>query len=107
MTDLSDNPSAGVTASPTELGDRRLVLWHFSAALVFLVITLVAGTLTSLQLAGRHPSTGIPWLSAGRWQMIESPAAIYGFLANAFLGSLHWIVPRMTGKSVWNRASRS
>ena len=102
MTELPHDPSAGVSASPTELSDRRLVLWHLSAALAFLVITLVAGTLTSLQLAGWHPFSGIPWLSAGRWQMIESTAAIYGFLTNAFLGSLHWIVPRITGKSVWN-----
>ncbi len=69
---------------------------------MFLVIALGAGTLTSLQLAGWHPFSGIPLLSAGRWQMIESTAAIYGFLTNAFVGSLHWIVPRMTGKSVWN-----
>ena len=104
MTDLSDNPFTGVTASPDEWSDRRLVLWHFSAALMLLVMALVAGTLSSLQFAGWHPFPGIPWLSAGRWQMIESTAAIYGFMTNAFLGSLHWIVPRITGKSVWSRA---
>ena len=104
MTDLPHDPSAGVSASPIELSDRRLVLWHFSAGLMFLVITLVAGSLTSLQMAGWHPFPGISWLSAGRWQMIESTAAIYGFLTNAFVGSLHWIVPRITGKSVRNRA---
>ena len=35
--------------------------------------------------------------------MIHTNAIAYGFLANAFLGMLHWAVPRLTLKPVFDR----
>ena len=35
-------------------------------------------------------------MSAGRWRMVHTNAVAYGFLANGFLGMLHWTVPRLT-----------
>ncbi|MCA9108846.1 MAG: cbb3-type cytochrome c oxidase subunit I, partial [Planctomycetaceae bacterium] len=41
--------------------------------------------------------------SPGRWRMVHTNAIAYGFLANAFLGMLHWVVPRLTLRPVFDR----
>lgn len=88
---------------PDDLVDRRLVAWHFVAALVFLGASLVGGTLMALQLVRWNPLSGIELLSPGRWRMIHTNAIAYGFLANAFLGGLYWSVPRLTLQRVYSR----
>ena len=35
--------------------------------------------------------------------MVHTNAIAYGFLANAFLGILHWVVPRLTLQPVHSR----
>ena len=47
-----------------------------------------------------NPLRGIELFSPGRWRMIHTNAIAYGFLANAFLGILHWAVPRLTLRPV-------
>ena len=79
-----------------ELVDERMVRWHFIAALTYLAISLVAGLLMALQLIHWNPLRGVELLSPGRWRMVHTNAIAYGFLANAFLGALHWAVPRLT-----------
>ena len=83
-------------ASVDELVDRRIVAWFFVASLVYLGISMVAGLLVALQLVNWNPLAGIEIFSAGRWRMLHTNAIAYGFLANAFLGALHWSVPRLT-----------
>lgn len=87
-----------------ELVDERMVRWHFIAALTYLAISLVAGLLMALQLIHWNPLRGVELLSPGRWRMVHTNAIAYGFLANAFLGALHWAVPRLTLKPVQSRA---
>jgi cytochrome c oxidase cbb3-type subunit I len=92
-------------ASPTgELVEERLVFWYFAAALGYLFISMLGGILMALQLIDSNPLAGIEYLSPGRWRMIHTNAVAYGFLANAFLGALHWSVPRLTLRPVANRA---
>ena len=87
-----------------ELVDERMVRWHFIAALTYLAISLLAGLLMALQLIHWNPLRGVELLSPGRWRMVHTNAIAYGFLANAFLGALHWAVPRLTLKPVQSRA---
>lgn len=84
----------------SELVDRRLVAWYFVAALVYLGVSLLGGLLMALQLVQANPLQGIELLSPGRWRMIHTNAVAYGFLANSFLGALHWAVPRLTLRPV-------
>ena len=35
--------------------------------------------------------------------MVHTNAVAYGFLANSFLGALHWAVPRLTGRPTARR----
>ena len=81
---------------PEDLVDVRLVCWYFYAALIYLTISMLAGLLMALQLIYSNPLNGIELLSPGRWRMIHTNAVAYGFLANSFLGALHWAVPRLT-----------
>ena len=83
-----------------ELVDERLVLWYFLAALTFMFVSMLGGMLMALQLSRMNPFKGIELLSPGRWRMIHTNAIAYGFLANAFLGMLHWAVPRLTLRPV-------
>jgi len=83
-------------AAHTELVDESIVKWYFYAALLFLTTSMLAGILVSLQLIQHNPFTGIEIFSPGRWRMVHTNAVAYGFLANGFLGCLHWAIPRLT-----------
>jgi cytochrome c oxidase cbb3-type subunit 1 len=87
-------------AEQGRLVNERIVLWFFLAALVYLFISMLAGILMALQLVSWNPLAGIELLSPGRWRMVHTNAIAYGFLANAFLGALHWAVPRLTLRPV-------
>jgi len=99
MTQLSAEP---VPSRPMRLVDERLVLAYFLAALTYFAISLLGGLLMALQLVNHNPLLGIELFSPGRWRMIHTNAIAYGFIANAFLGALHWSVPRLTMKPVLN-----
>lgn len=88
----------------SELVNEQLVKLYFVAGLTFLFISMLAGLLMALQLVRSNPLAGIEFFSAGRWRMIHTNAVAYGFLANIFLGSLHWSIPRLTLKPVMSNA---
>jgi cytochrome c oxidase cbb3-type subunit 1 len=82
---------------------ERLVLWYFVAALVYLFVSFTGGLLMALQLVHWNPHQDLEYLSPGRWRMIHTNAIAYGFIANCFLGALHWSVPRLTLRPVLSR----
>ncbi len=87
----------------SDLVDRRLVQWYFIAACVFLATSMLAGLLMAFQLVRWNPFDGLELFAPGRWRMVHTNAVAYGFLANAFLGALHWAVPRLTLHPVASR----
>jgi cytochrome c oxidase cbb3-type subunit 1 len=87
-----------------ELVDERLVLWYFLAALVYLFVSMSGGLMMALQLVNWNPLAGSEYLSPGRWRMAHTNAIAYGFLANSYLGALHWAIPRLTLKPVLSRS---
>ncbi len=89
--------------SEVPLVEERLVCWYFYAAIAFMTVAMLAGLLMALQLVRWNPLGGIELLSPGRWRMLHTNAIAYGFLANAFLGALHWSVPRLTLRPVHSR----
>ena len=89
---------------PEELVDTRLVIWFFLAALAYLFVSMLGGFVMALQLVRWNPFQGVELLSPGRWRMVHTNAVAYGFLANAFLGALHWAVPRLTLKPVLSKS---
>jgi cytochrome c oxidase cbb3-type subunit 1 len=85
---------------PAQLVSERLVLWYFLAALAYFALSLLGGLLMALQLLNHNPLRGLELFSPGRWRMVHTNAIAYGFIANAFLGALHWAVPRLALKPV-------
>ena len=99
-----DSATTTPTRTPGQpLVETRLVQWYFVMALSFMLASMLGGILMALQLIRHNPLQGIELLSPGRWRMVHTNAIAYGFLANAFLGCLHWAVPRLTLKPVFNR----
>jgi cytochrome c oxidase cbb3-type subunit 1 len=82
----------------------RLVTWHFIAALVYLGISMLGGIIVALQLIHWNFLPKSELFSPGRWRMVHTNAVAYGFLANAFIGMLHWVVPRLTWNKVASKA---
>ena len=58
-----------------------------------MTVSMLAGLLMGLQLLRHNPFPAIELLSPGRWRMVHTNAIAYGFLANAFLGMMHWVIP--------------
>lgn len=87
-----------------ELVEERLVWWYFLAAIGYLIVSMTGGFVMAFQLISHNPLRGIELLSPGRWRMIHTNAVAYGFLANGFLGCLHWAVPRLTLRPVLSRS---
>lgn len=88
---------------PDDLVEERLVLWYFLAAIGYLFVSMLGGLIMALQLVHWNAHDGIEYLSPGRWRMIHTNAIAYGFIANSFLGALHWSIPRLTLKPVLSR----
>lgn len=101
--DTSLAPSAPVAVDADQLVDRSIIIAYFLAALTYLLVSLAGGFLMAFQLIQHNPLQGIELLSPGRWRMIHTNAIAYGFIANAFLGALHWAVPRLTFRPVLDR----
>ncbi|HVW00729.1 MAG TPA: cbb3-type cytochrome c oxidase subunit I [Planctomycetaceae bacterium] len=101
---MIDSRSIPLAAPPVNLVDRRLVSWYYFAALGYMLVSMLGGLLMAAQLIHHNPLRGIEYFSPGRWRMLHTNAIAYGFLANAFLGSLHWAIPRLTLQPVLSRA---
>lgn len=88
------------TTAPANLVNEHLVKLYFVAALSYLTLSMLAGLLMAMQLIRHNPLNGIEYFSPGRWRMVHTNAIAYGFLASAFLGCMHWVIPRLTMKPV-------
>jgi cytochrome c oxidase cbb3-type subunit 1 len=86
-----------------ELVDERLVRWYLISASLYLAVAMLGGFLMGFQLIRYNPFSGIEMLSPGRWRMVHTNGVAYGFLASAFLGMLHWVVPRLTLRPVLDK----
>ncbi len=79
-----------------------LVRAHLAVGFIFVVVAMLMGVFYSLQLNNLYPFPGIEFLSPGRIRMIHTNGVAYGFIVNAFLGALYWVVPRLTKRRVFN-----
>jgi cytochrome c oxidase cbb3-type subunit 1 len=107
MTALSSavpaNTRSGAGPTTSDLVDIRLVRLYLVFSLGFLLVAMLAGFSYSLQFLQKYPFPGIELFSPGRWRMVHTNGVAYGFLANAFLGALHWAVPRLTFRPVLDK----
>jgi len=99
----SEVPKPSEVPKHSQLVDEPIVAWYFIFSLIYLAISMLGGLLMAFQLIRHNPLEGIELLAPGRWRMVHTNAVAYGFLANAFLGSLHWSIPRLTMRPVASR----
>jgi cytochrome c oxidase cbb3-type subunit 1 len=97
---MIDKQAAQPVPRHEDLVDQGIVVAYFLFALGYLALSMLAGLLMSLQLVYWNPLNGLELFSPGRWRMVHTNVIAYGFLANAFLGALHWAVPRLVLKPV-------
>ena len=97
---MNNGATSESIVGPGPLVMEKLVRWYFLAALGYFAISLLAGLLMALQLVNHNPLAGIEIFSPGRWRLVHTNAIAYGFIANAFLGMLHWAIPRLTRRPV-------
>lgn len=85
-----------------QLVDATVVKWHILAAVGWIGIGMLAGLIYSFVFLRMYPHEGVELLSPGRVRMLHTNGIAYGFLFNAFLAMLYWVVPRLTGEPVLN-----
>ncbi|MCG3126473.1 MAG: Cytochrome c oxidase subunit 1, bacteroid [Phycisphaerae bacterium] len=85
------------------LVDTRIVAFYLVTGLIFLLISMLAGFLFSMQFLQHYPLKGIALFSPGKWRLIHTNGVAYGFIANIFLGMMHWAIPRMTLRPVFDK----
>ncbi len=101
---MSEGTTSTTPSPEPPLVMENLVRWYFYAALIFFGVALLGGLLYSSQLVRYYPFSGVELLAPGRWRMVHTNGMAYGFIANAFLGMLHWVVPRLTLRQVWSQS---
>lgn len=89
------------TAEP--LVDKPMVKAHLTTAMSYFLLSIFAGAMYGLQLDKIYPFPGVELLSPGRVRMFHTNSVAFGFLFNAFIAALYWIVPRLTGQRLLSR----
>jgi cytochrome c oxidase cbb3-type subunit I len=96
MTNVSTNAGAtDVTVIDSQARGPLLLL--LGSGIVWLVFSGVLAVITSIQLHSPQFLAGCPWLTFGRAQALRETAFIYGWAANAGLGTVLWVLGRLGG----------
>ena len=82
---------------------NNLALAWLLAALAYLTVTLLAGLLYSLQFIQLYPFAEMQTFSPARWRIVHSQGVIWGFVMSAFVGGLHWLLPRWSERPSLSR----
>jgi cytochrome c oxidase cbb3-type subunit 1 len=96
MSTQAATTSPSLSVDVKELIDRKLISAYFCAAMTAFFLSLFAGLLYSLQLLQHWPLPKIAIFSPGRIRFLHTNLIAYGFIANAFLGAVCYVVPRLT-----------
>lgn len=96
MTNVPTNAgSAEVTPIDTQARGPLLLL--LGSGIVWLVVNGILAVITSIQLHSPQFLADCPWFTIGRTQALRETTFIYGWAANAGLGTALWILGRLGG----------
>ncbi len=85
------------------LVDEALVRAHFIAGFIFLILSMFGGLIYSLQLLGMYPFPGVELMSPGRVRMFHTNLVAYGWITNAFIGGMCYVIPKLTDHPLASR----
>lgn len=74
---------------------RIPIVFLFTSAIVWLVLGLLLGLLSSIKLHGPNFLAGTPWLTYGRIYPASQAAIVYGFATQAGLAAALWMLARL------------
>src|SRR5271157_6064816 len=77
-----------------------LIRWHGYAALASVVYVALLGLTMSIKFQAPDWLGGVPWLSWGRLRYAHTQGLFFGWLGNAFLAFLYFVVPRLAARPV-------
>lgn len=102
---MATEVDAIVNAENATLDDTRSsvegsVRWHLVSAIGFLVLSVLAGAVASLQLVFPELFARVSYLSYGRLSAAASHLFLYGWLALGFLAAVYFVLPRISGRAV-------
>ncbi len=77
-----------------------LIRWHGYAALACVFYVVLLGLAMSIKLHAPDLMRSVPWLSWGRMRYAHTQGLFFGWLGNAFLAFLYFVLPRLAGRPV-------
>ena len=104
MQAATDEPAPHI-ADPTELRSRVEadtstafpVFMFIAFACMWLLVGSVAGLVSSIKLHEPDWLVSQAWMSFGRLRTVHLNAVLYGWITNAALGMMLWVLPRLLG----------
>jgi cbb3-type cytochrome c oxidase subunit I len=85
-----------------EVIDKKLIRWWLWFAMVWLIIGMTAGGLTSIKFNWPDFLGYTSWLSFGRMRIMHLGGVAMGWFTTAAIGISFYIVPKLTGRPmVW------
>jgi cytochrome c oxidase cbb3-type subunit I len=84
--------------------DLGLVKFHLVAAIVWLFVGMLAGTLMGYRLTGAAAAEflgSIAELGYGRVRVLHTHTVVFGWLSNGFLAFGYYAIPKLTGRPLW------
>ena len=77
-----------------------LIRWHGYAALASVLYVVVLGLLMAIRLNVPESHGNVAWLSWGRIRFAHTQGVFFGWLGNAFLAFLYYVVPRLANRPI-------
>jgi cytochrome c oxidase cbb3-type subunit 1 len=100
----AEEPAARFPLQTIDLSCRWPVLGFLSQATIWLLISLVCLSVVAIKLHVPNFLADISWLTVGRLRPAAMNALIYGFLFQAAIPVVLWILCRMGGVPLLNRS---
>lgn len=98
---LPSTPAASCAVRPPtaqiDASTRAAVLWLTIASVKWLLVSLVAGLVSSMKLHMPALAAGIPALTYGRLTALQDSVFIYGFASQAAMAVSIWLICRLGG----------
>ncbi len=86
--------------TPHDPAIALLIRWHGYAALASVLYVVILGLLMSIRLNVPESHGDVAWLSWGRIRFAHTQGIFFGWLGNAFLSFLYYVVPRLANRPV-------
>jgi hypothetical protein len=83
--------------------DYDLIRWHGHAALITVLISALLGILVATKFTFPTFLGGHAWETWGRLRYNHTQGIFFGWLGNAFIAFLYFVVPRLTNRPVTSR----